>query len=224
MNKNINVLLSLSLFILVLYSLVPAFDIYAFGFLKGVETPYLTPTFMVGTIVVSIVLVFRMVHRWMAIKLVSNPKKLIFIAPISKTYLSRVRLYLFLENLHIPIIGLYFLAAHPTTVPLGIALFLGLLETIVFASVNANQRKMKYGITKQAVVVCSRDSQAFYFSGLRKLSLIQQAIYFEYKSELTLCFPYDAVETNQRKEFAETLVAQINTSKVFVSDTVKHIV
>lgn len=221
MNKNINVLLTFFLFIFVLYSFIPTFDLYLFDFFKGAETPYLEEIFMIGTIIISVLLVFRMVQRWMAIRLVGREDKFIWIAPISKNYLGRVKLYLFLENLHFPLFGLYFLAAHPATVTLGLTCFAGLLETIIFGIVNANQRKMKCGITTQAAVVCERDSKVFYFSGLRKISLIQQAVYFEYKGDLTLCFPFDAINKGDRQAFVKNLINQINTDKIFVSETIK---
>jgi hypothetical protein len=222
MNKNSTVFLAFFTFIFFLYSFVPGFDTSLFGMFKGEETPYLFFTFSIGAIIIAILLVNRTIQRWMAIRLVSNEKKFIWISPISKVYLSRIRLYLVLENLYFPFFAAYFLWVHPVTGLLGWVFVAGIVETLLFFCLNANARKMKCGITSQALILCDREAKVYYFSGLRKISLIQQAIYFEYKEELTLLFPNDAIEKNQQTAFTQKLIQQINTDKVFVSETIKN--
>jgi len=222
MNKNINVILIFLLIVLFLYSTIPGFDVNLFGDFRGLETPYLTETFFIGTAVVALLFIFRAFQRWMAIRLVKDEKKFVWISPISKSRLSRVKLYLILENSHLPFFGIYFILIHPATFLLGIVCFASFLETLIFLFVNANQRKMKSGITTQAVVLCDREAKVFYFSGLRKVSLIQDAVYMEYKDDLTMDFPANCVEDDKRADFVKHFIEQINPDKVFISETFKY--
>ena len=73
------------------------------------------------------------------------------------------------------------------------------------------------GITSKAVVVADRDVSVLYFSGLRKVSIHQQSIYFDYIKGLQLSFPIDCMEKDQHDVFFNVLEEQLDTDKVFVT-------
>ena len=73
------------------------------------------------------------------------------------------------------------------------------------------------GITSKAVVVADRDVSVLYFSGLSKVSIHQQSIYFDYIKGLQLSFPIDCMEKEQHDAFFTVLEEQLNTDKVFIT-------
>ena len=73
------------------------------------------------------------------------------------------------------------------------------------------------GITSKAVVAADRDVSVLYFSGLRKVSIHQQSIYFDYIKGLQLSFPIDCMEKDQHDVFFNVLEEQVDTEKVFIT-------
>lgn len=211
------------LIVLFLYATIPAFDLHFLTIFNGVETPYIQQTFFVGAGILAVFVIFRAVQRWMAIRFVRKSTQFLWLQPVTQKRVSRVRLYLFLENLHFPLFGIFFFAISPETVIVGLVCFAAFFETLLFLLVNARQKKMKCGITSQAIVICDREAKIFYFSGLRKITLVQEAIYMEYKEELTMDFSLDCVLETERASFVDCVKKQINLERIFLSDGFKNL-
>ena len=60
-----------------------------------------------------------------------------------------------------------------------------------------------------------------YFSGLRKVTIHQQTIFFDYIKDLQCTFPLNCIDEKDRTNFKNSLEAQIDRDKVFFSDSVK---
>jgi len=60
-----------------------------------------------------------------------------------------------------------------------------------------------------------------YFSGLRKVSVHQQSIFFDYIKDLQLSFPTQCIKPENRQTFVDKLEAKVNREKVFFSESFK---
>jgi len=96
-------------------------------------------------------------------------------------------------------------------------LWFGAFDNVIFTLVGLSGGKYRAGITSKAVILADRDVQLVYFSGLRKVTIHQDSIYFDYIKGLQLSIPLDSIEQGQRDTFFETLEKQIDRDKVFIT-------
>jgi hypothetical protein len=223
MNKGINILLAFFLIPLFALAIVIGFDLNVFGIIEGIETPFISEIYIGAAAFVGILLGIRATQRWMGIRLLQQTSKFIWIKPMSKERISRVRLYLFLENSYLLFIGVYFTLISPYTVVLGWVCIGGFTEALLFFLLRSNTKYMKVGLTKKALIVGDRDVKFYYFVGLRKISVLQDSVYLEYKENLTLSFPINAIEQNEMSNFKTSFLDTINKDKVFVSEKFKEL-
>jgi hypothetical protein len=92
------------------------------------------------------------------------------------------------------------------------------LESLLFLLVNS-RNKFRVGLTSKAVLVSDREIILIYLAGLRKVSVSQQTIYFDYIQDLQLSFPIDCIEENERQGFFKNLEAQLNPDRVLFQNT-----
>jgi hypothetical protein len=58
-----------------------------------------------------------------------------------------------------------------------------------------------------------------YLNGLRKVSVSQQTVYFDYSENLQLSFPLDCIEEPQKANFFAALEGQIDRDRVLFQHT-----
>jgi hypothetical protein len=61
-----------------------------------------------------------------------------------------------------------------------------------------------------------------YFSGLRRVEIHQQTVYFEYIEDLQLFFPVNAIDKKDFSSFRNALEDKLNRDKVFFSEKFKN--
>ena len=91
------------------------------------------------------------------------------------------------------------------------------LDTILFPLING--KEFRVGLSSKAILVADREIVLIYLNGLRKVSVSQQTIYFDYIEELQLSFPLDCIEPGQKTEFFEALEGQIDRDRVLFHHT-----
>jgi hypothetical protein len=223
MNKGINILLAFFLIPLFALAIVIGFDLNVFGIIEGIEMPFISEIYIGAAAFVGILLGIRATQRWLGIRLLQKSAKFIWLQPMSKERISRVRLYLFLENSYLLFIGIYFVKISPYTTILGWVCIAGFIEAFLFLFFRSKAKFMKVGLTKKALIVGDRDVKFYYFVGLRKISVLQDSVYLEYKENLTLSFPINAIEQHNMNSFKTSFLETINTDKVFVSEKFKEL-
>jgi len=62
-----------------------------------------------------------------------------------------------------------------------------------------------------------------YLSGLRKVTIHQQTVFFEYIKDLQLAFPLNCIPKENQKEFKEQLEASVDRDKVFFDEKMKSL-
>jgi hypothetical protein len=98
-----------------------------------------------------------------------------------------------------------------------VAFSLVFFDNLLFLFIGMLLKGFRIGITSKAVIMADRDVQLVYFSGLRKVTIHQDSIYFDYIKELQLHFPLDAIASTNRDVFFEYLESQLDRDKVFVT-------
>ena len=158
-------------------------------------------------------------HRWTGIFMVKNPKRFVWSTPVSTERKKNVRLFLVLE---IAIAFFLLLVSNGLSAqawPLTFVYGITILDQLVYLFIAT--RLFRVGITQNAVVVVDRDVKVLYYSGLRKVDLHQQTIYFDYIEELQLFFQLNCIPTSEHKNFYNQLETHVNRDKVFFTERFK---
>lgn len=179
---------------------------------------------IIYTCFAGLILVFGILkasRRWMGMRIAKQTQKFLFSVPVSKSRKNRILTYGLLETLCL-FAGVYFyLRISSVTFIVAMAFLFLAIEHILHLVVGFSTNSFRVGITKKAVVSNDRDVSVMYFSGLRKVSIHQQTIYFDYIKELTLHIPVNSIAKENWNEFKVQLKEQVNPDKVFFNQAFK---
>lgn len=164
----------------------------------------------------------RSMQRWMGTALIRKTERYQWNVPIGKERQSRTIFYLVLEgSFHLAIAGV-FLSLTMDSLPVAIALALLAFDHFLYAWLGHSKKIFRIGITKAALVLIDRDVRILYFSGLRKISMQQRILFFEYIKDLEMDISSDAVPEDKRAEFREVLKQQIDLDRVYLDESFKN--
>ncbi len=218
MNKFINALLLFILLPTMAFAVIVGFDL-PLEFLRttGSQIIYRFEIFLGFGVLLLIINVRRSVRRWMGMRIVHQTNKFIWNQPVSSERKKRVKVYTILEAFVMLCAGSALYYVTPFAILPAIAFWFTTVDNLIFLWIGTMKEGFRAGITKKAVVVADRDVSVLYFSGLRKVTIHQDSIYFDYIKTLQLSFPLDCIEEGQRDLFFSTLEAQLDPNKVFVT-------
>jgi hypothetical protein len=222
MNKFINILLFLLTFPTMLVSIFVGFDL-PIEFLKvsGKSLPFKNEIFLGLGLILLVVVLRRSLRRWTGVRMVSKLEKYKWNEPMSTARKSRVFLYLALEATVMLFIGLVLINICKDAWLASTAYFVCAFDHLLFLFLGVSKNMYRVGLTSKAIVVADRDLKILYFSGLRKITIQQQTIFFDYINEFQLSFPLNCIADQNKTTFREILEQQVNRDKVFFSDNVK---
>lgn len=218
MNRFINALLLFFLLPTMAFTIIVGFDLPLESLrTSGQQIPFRDIIFLSTGIILLTINLRRSVRRWMGLRLVNQIEKFKWNESMSKERLKRVVVYTVLEAVVMAFVGTtLFYVTEEAWMP-AIAFWFGALDNIVFLIIGSSKNRFRAGITSKAIIVADRDVNLVYFSGLRKVSIHQQTIYFDYIKNLQLSFPIECIETEQLSSFFLALENQIDRDKVFVT-------
>lgn len=184
---------------------------------SGQQLPYRFEVFLGLGLLIFIINARRSVRRWMGMRLVNQTTKFLWNFPMSVERIKRVRVYTIMEAAVLFFIGttLYEITTEAIVVACGF--WFATVDNLVFLFIGTQKHRFRVGITKKAVIAADREVSVLYFSGLRKVSIQQQTIYFDYIKELQLYFPLDCISMGERNSFFATVEGVVDTTKVFVT-------
>lgn len=215
MNRIVNALLIFILIVAVFISIYVGFDMpITFLRVTGQYLPYKQEIFLGLGLLAFVIILRKAFRRWMGILIVSRVKKFKWNQPVSKTRRNRVVMYLLIETAVMALGGLAIYKLCPDAIFPAIAYFLGALDNFALALFNS---KYRVGLSSKALIVADREVIVLYFTGLRKVSVHQQTVFFDYIEDLQMSFPTDCIQEETRDEFFATLEQQIDSDKVFFS-------
>jgi len=218
MNRFINMLLLFLLIPTMLMAIYVGFDLPV-TFLKttGAFIPNRDEIFLGLGLLIFIVNLRRSIRRWMGIRIVSKQTKFKWNAPVSSTRKRRIVTYTALEVLVMTFVGIALYKVTQQAWAPSLAYLFGAFDNLIFAIVGLKGNHYRVGLSSKALIVADREVILLYFKGLRKISVQQQSIYFDYIKGLQLTFPSDCIEDEQRAEFFKLLEEQVDTDRVFFS-------
>lgn len=223
MNRSINILLLVISFPAMAFAILVGFDI-PLDFLRvsAGQMPYRDVVFLCFAALLLLLIARRSVTRWVGVGMTRKPERFIWCAEIGPERKKQVRLYLILEV----VVAIFFACVSyvltPEAWPLTVAYGLLALDQLVFLLVGVPW--FRVGITHKAVVVSDREVRVLYFSGLRRVEVQQQTVYFEYLEDLQLFFPVNCIPEGSYAGFREALESRVNRDKVYFSGKFKELV
>lgn len=184
---------------------------------SGRQMPFRFEVFLSIGLLFLIINLRRSIRRWMGMRLVNQISKFKWNEPVSKDRKQRIIVYNLLEALVMFFVGTTLYSICSDSWMPASAFWFGATDNILFLVIGLRKNRFRSGITSKAVIVADRDVSLIYFSGLRKVSIHQQSVFFDYIKGLQLSFPIDCMEKEQRESFFTSLEGQINKDKVFVT-------
>ena len=218
MNSFINLLLLVISLPTLLLSVFVGFDLpIDFIHTTGKRLPFRTEIYLVLGLLLLIIGLRRSIRRWMGVNMVKQQTKFIWNQPISTERKKRVFVYNSLETLVFLSLMLAHLFLSQVAFFVVTAYLILALDAILFLLING--KEFRVGLSSKAILVADREIVLIYLNGLRKVSVSQQTIYFDYIEELQLSFPLDCIEPAQKTEFFEALERQIDRDRVLFHHT-----
>ena len=216
MNKFINVLLLFILFPTILLTVFVGFDL-PLSFLKttGQMLPYKFEIFLGIGLIIFIILLKRSIRRWMGMLIISKQKRFKWNAPVSQSRKDRVVTYLGLETFIMLFVGVALYKVSADALAPAAAFILSAFDNLLFALVGIFKKGFRVGLSSKALMVADREVVLLYFKGLRKVSVHQQSVYFDYVKGLQLSFPIDCIQEGHKEEFFKILEEQMDPKKVY---------
>lgn len=219
MNSFINVLLLVVTFPTMLLSVFVGFDL-PIDFLNttGANLLYRFEVFLGLGMVFAIISLRRSVRRWMGVFMTAKTSKFAWNGAISRERKQRVILYTSIESIVLFFLAMsYYYVTKEAIFISGVLVFFA-LESMLFLVINV-KNNFRVGVTSKAVLVSDREIILIYLAGLRKVSISQQTVYFDYIQDLQLSFPIDCVEEAERSTFFTSLEAQLDPNRVLFQNT-----
>ena len=223
MNKSVNILLILLLIPVFGLSIFVGFDL-PIEFLKtsGKNLPYQHVIFITFGILIFLLGVRRSMQRWVGIKMVNHLEKYQWNQEIDKKRKSQINMYLLIEGvMHILVAFALVMLSQKALVIATVFFALG-LDHILFCVFGNIKKVWRVGVTNKAIVVAERDFKVIYFSGLRRVTVHQQTLFFDYIKELQLAISIDSISPENRASFRNVLEEKLNRDKVHFSETFKE--
>lgn len=184
---------------------------------SGANLPYRKEALLALGLIFFILILRRTIRRYMGLRIVSKTEKFKWSKLVSKDRKKRVFTYTFLEGLVMVCAGSALLVITPEAWAPGLAILFGAVDGFVFAFLGLSTNMYRVGLSSKALIVADREVILLYFTGLRKVSIHQQSIYFDYIKGLQLSFASDCIPAEDRDEFFDQLEAQLDPDKVFIS-------
>lgn len=194
-------------------------------FLKtsGASLPFKFQIFLSLGIIYYIIIVRRSVRRWMGVAMVSKTEKFKWNVSMGEGRRKQVFLYQWLEALIMSSGGISLYYVCPDAIAPASALWVGSLDNLIFMILGQTKKLYRIGLTSKAVVVADREVKVLYLSGLRKVTIHQQTVFFDYIKDLQMTFSLTCIPKEDQVDFKNTLESLVDRDRVFFSDDVKNL-
>ena len=218
MNSFVNVILLALTFPLIILSIIIGFDLpVEFLRTSGNNLTYTNESFLVLAVLMGLIAMRRSVKRWMGMKIVNTTARFLFNFEVSSARKNRVLVYTILEAVVMIFIGYSVYYLTPKAIVPALVLFAFSLDNFLFLLIGYNKR-FRIGLSSKALIISDREVTVLYFEGLRKISVDQQTIYFDYIKELQLSFPTNCVRMEDKAEIINGLNDLVDKNKVMFTN------
>ena len=216
MNSFTNSVLLFFSILLIGFCIYVGYDVQIdFLHISGRNLPFLSYIYLAFGILFFGLLGWRSVRRWMGLYIVNKTTRFVWNMPSSKKRKLRVVTYTLLEVLVMGSLTLAFYVLMESWILPGAVLLFFCIESILFLIVGYRNR-FRVGISSKAIIAADREVVIVYFTGLQKITLGKDSIYFDYIQELQLLFPTDCLEEDQISVFKQEVQKMIDRDKVLI--------
>ena len=200
------------------FTIVVGFDLplESFG-TSGAQLEIRDKVFLGLGIMIFLINLRRSIRRWMGLRIVNQTTKFKWNVPVSSERRKRVQVYTLMEVFVFSALayGLNWITKEAWAPSL--AFLFGAFDGLLFTFIGSSGNRFRIGVTSKAIVSGDRDVALVYFQGLRKISIHQDSIYFDYIKKLQLSIPLDCVAIEERESFFRAVQEQIDLDRVFVT-------
>jgi len=217
MNSFVNAILLALTFPLIMLTIIVGFDLPV-EILKtsGKNLSFADEIFWLLATLMGLIAFRRSLKRWMGMKIVNTTERFIINFEVSTARKNRVVVYNLIESCIMLSLGLsiYNLTTHalvPTIVLLSFS-----FDNVLFLAIGYKNR-FRIGLSSKALIVSDREVTVIYFEGLRKISIEQQTIYFDYIKDLQLSFPTNCLRDEDKELIFNGLNDIVDKDKVMFS-------
>jgi hypothetical protein len=223
MNKFSNVLLVLTYFPTLLITIFISFDIKLPFPNYPVDEFIYKKIYIILSVILFLINLNRSYKRRKNLNRVNEISKFKWNSTISKERIKIINFHNYLEAFIMFVAGfILILLTKAAWLPF-IVLCFNALENIFFAYYNSKNNKFRIGVTKNAIIASDRDVFVIYFKGLRKISILQQTIFFDFKNnDLQLKLPINVVPKDKLNNFFEVLKECVDDKKVYFSNILNN--
>lgn len=191
----------------------------SFG-ITGQEIPYKSSVFLIGAFLCFLFHFFRSLKRWTSLYIVNKKNQFKWSVKIGSGRKKRTITYTTIEILFMLILSFAFYKLTPVSIAISLTLLISALDSFCFLIYGLN--KFKIIVSSKAVFISDREVYSLYFKGLRKISIHQQSVYFDYIKGIQLHFPLDCFEEKDVSSFLNTINNLIDKDRVYFSKTQKY--
>lgn len=217
MNSFVNAILLALTFPLIMLTIIVGFDLPV-EMLKtsGKNLSFADEGFWLLGTLMGLIAFRRSLKRWMGMKIVNSTDRFLFNFEVSTARKNRVVVYNLIEScIMISLcLSIYNLTTH-AIVP-AIVLLSFSFDNLLFLVIGYKKR-FRIGLSSKALIVSDREVTVIYFEGLRKISIEQQTIYFDYIKELQLSFPTNCLRNEDKEALFNGLNDIVDKDKVMFS-------
>ena len=213
----VNAILLALTFPLIMLTIIVGFDLPV-EILKtsGKNLSFADEVFWLLATLMGLIAFRRSLKRWMGMKIVNTTERFIINFGVSTARKNRVVVYNLIESCIMLSLGLsiYNLTTHalvPTIVLLSFS-----FDNVLFLMIGYKKR-FRIGLSSKALIVSDREVTVIYFEGLRKISIEQQTIYFDYIKDLQLSFPTNCLRDEDKELIFNGLNDIVDKDKVMFS-------
>lgn len=216
MNSFTNSVLLFFSILLIGFCIYVGYDVQIdFLHLSGRNLPFQSYIYLGFGVLFFALLGWRSVRRWMGIYIVNKTTRFAWNTAISKKRKQRVVTYTLLEVLVMGSLTFAFYFLMESWILPGAVLLFFCLESIVFLLIGSRNR-FRVGVSSKAIIASDREVVIVYFTGLQKITLGKDSIYFDYIQELQLLFPTNCLEEDQISVFKQEVQKMIDRDKVLI--------
>lgn len=159
----------------------------------------------------------RAARKWSGIKIVNRVDKFIFNQPISKDRKNLVRVHSLTEILAYILFAWLFYKFSEQALVVTLVFVLLMVNAILNLFMGNRKDKYRIGLTRKAIIQVDREVKPIYFKGLKRISMIQDEVFFEYINDLVLDIQLSTIPEEKRGEFLDLLRKTVDESKVYYS-------
>ncbi len=229
MNKVINIFSGIVLAFYTIFSMLIVFDLsFSSATLKGI--PYSFEICLGFAVVIFLLGLLRMKRKWQGAADMKRFKGFLFVRQVAKAALNHSLVYALAEAIFMAFAIIVFsimadLEPQLMLPMIAVISFL-LIEGIIFiVKLVSGGPSYRLGINDKAVAFFNREMHIYYYTGLKRIEIHQDLINFQYKDDLNLFLPLEAINKEDRVEFRDALIttlekhtANIKGKNIYIDD------